>query len=996
MRKITFLLTLCFCLLTGVQCGWAQAFYLPKVSTGTTVYEYYLQGAGNNNTYYCTTNVGTDNSVTFNNAGERLKVKFVSTGTDGEYNVIPTNVSGKSIIGVTGTGNGSVVTYYENSADAQNAVFLLKAETGINGYKPAFDLYPKGGTSGWNFHGGVSAGTYKSVKLWTNGDQGSKWNLIPANWEALNAMRQDIFDNISSLSVFNVIGGLKSENHSDAYALEQSVLNEAKNTLNGMTSYSYENACALLAFQINSTDLNNAIAAINTNDLYLPTGYYYFKSLNTDNRPPYLFNDYFRETNPQHITLQSNSKGTTNGYFWHVTNNGNGTIAIVNGEGSPVIQGDQGNANTNAVTASITTNSTLTFNTFNATYFKNFGGMHFTENLNASNGGYKLSDNTFFLTTWDAGAQYADNRWTFEPIDVTGKTIYTVNISGLGDEVTEAPYITCGEDKALNGGFLIKDAAIDANAVTASAIRGYSVKSTTIESNTIKVVYEVDRSYVTINYTIHSNALNENYTGSYSAVWNGESTELPQIAGVTGYTLENASFTQSDENYSMTADITFPFPVSNTTVQNATGIESELGNSKWFVNVSNVIKANNTDNYLPNYALTWNIIPSFDNGTFSFKIKNVLTGKYIPTFTSSQGYNTANTVVEEENAGSFYFMPCIETGMGFSINKAGTIFLSINSSGSDQNIWTWTKGGTHKGSNLTFPTISVTNEDIKTAYNTKVATYTAVEKLDILEGSTVVACSEFPHTPAEINAAIDQLIAYSEENNYSEMDEIIRGKSTTQATIISDYLSMLNTYKNNYNLSLFTCKFDVTHPYNTLILPRAAKLPEGIKLYNCSGTEDNGTTLVLTEESGTDIKGSKPYIVESSVGNKYTFITWDEGDRTSKTNGWLTGVLADAGETVPENSYVLAYKKSAGVQAFYLTDGTVTCPQTKCYLTAPATANTASVKAFFLSHNGETTGIEDVFNGKNGETVIYNTAGQRINKLQKGINIVNGHKVLVK
>ena len=181
-----------------------------------------------------------------------------------------------------------------------------------------------------------------------------------------------------------------------------------------------------------------------------------------------------------------------------------------------------------------------------------------------------------------------------------------------------------------------------------------------------------------------------------------------------------------------------------------------------------------------------------------------------------------------------------------------------------------------------------------------------------------------------------------------------------------------------------------------MILPRAAKLPEGITLYNCSGTEDNGTTLVLSEESGTDIAGNKPYIVESSVGNKYTFITWDEGDRTSKTNGWLTGVLADAGATVPENSYVLAYKKSAGVQAFYLTDGTVTCPQTKCYLTAPEGTSTASVKAFFLGHNGETTGIEDVFNGKNGETVIYNTAGQRINKLQKGINIVNGHKVLVK
>lgn len=987
MRKITFLLTLCFCLLTGVQCGWAQAFYLPKVSTGTTVYEYYLQGAGNNNTFYCTTTVGSDNSVTFNNAGERLKVKFVSTGTDGEYNVIPTNVSGKNIIGVTGTGNGSVVTYYENTADAQNAVFLLKAETGVNGYKPAFDLYPKGGTSGWNFHEGVSAGTYKSVKLWTNGDQGSKWNLIPANWDALTAMREDILNNISSLSAFNVIGGLKSENHSEAYTIEQNLINNARNTLNDINSYSYDNACSLFTVKTTSTELDNALAAINTNDLYLPTGYYYFKSLNTDNRPPYLFNDYFRETNPQHITLQSNSKGTTNGYFWHVTNNNNGTIAIVNGEGTPVVQGLQNV--TDAVSGATLTSSTLTFNTFDLTHFKNIGGMHFTENLNASNGVYKLSDNTYFLTTWgDGGPSKADNRWTFEPIDVTGKTIYTVNISGLGDEVTEAPYITYGEDKALNGGFLIKDAAIEASNVTASTISGYTVKSITVESNTIKVVYEVDQSYVRINYTIHSNTLNENYTGSYLAVWDNESTVLPQIAGVTDYTLENVVFTQNGENYSMTADITFPFPVSNATVQNATGIESNLGTSKWFVNANNIIKANNTANYLANYALTWNIIPSFDNGTFSFKIKNVLTGKYIPTFTSAQGYNTANTVVEEENAGSFYFMPCIGTEKGFSINEAGTIFLSIGSDNADQNIYTWTKGGTHRGSNLTFPTISVTDEDIKNSYDTKVANYTSVEKFDILEGSTVVAPNEFKNTPVEINAAIDQLISNSSDNKYTEMDEIIRGKNT-ETQIIQNYLDVLN----QYNMQAFTCKLDVKHQYNTIILPGSAAIPEGVKIYTCSETEDNGTTLVLVENTQ-NIGGSTPFIVESTVGNKYTFVVWDYGNRSTHTVGLLTGVLTEGGANVPENSYVLAYKKSANVQAFYQTDGTVTCPQTKCYLTAPATM--ASAKAFFLGHNGETTGIEDVFNGKNGETVIYNTAGQRINKLQKGINIVNGHKVLVK
>jgi len=47
------------------------------------------------------------------------------------------------------------------------------------------------------------------------------------------------------------------------------------------------------------------------------------------------------------------------------------------------------------------------------------------------------------------------------------------------------------------------------------------------------------------------------------------------------------------------------------------------------------------------------------------------------------------------------------------------------------------------------------------------------------------------------------------------------------------------------------------------------------------------------------------------------------------------------------------------------------------------------------SLNG-TTGIEDIHAAQTGETVIYNLNGQRLQKMQKGINIVNGKKVLMK
>lgn len=52
-----------------------------------------------------------------------------------------------------------------------------------------------------------------------------------------------------------------------------------------------------------------------------------------------------------------------------------------------------------------------------------------------------------------------------------------------------------------------------------------------------------------------------------------------------------------------------------------------------------------------------------------------------------------------------------------------------------------------------------------------------------------------------------------------------------------------------------------------------------------------------------------------------------------------------------------------------------------------------TVKAFILPSEDDATGINEVLNQETQE-VIYNLAGQRIQKMQKGINIVNGKKIL--
>lgn len=507
----------------------------------------------------------------------------------------------------------------------------------------------------------------------------------------------------------------------------------------------------------------------------------------------------------------------------------------------------------------------------------------------------------------------------------------------------------------------------------------------THDATGISVTYEgFDYNYTekTIRYTIHSNVLNEDYTGTYVAGWAGDQTVLPTFAGLAGYSLDNIQFSKNDEQYTLTADITFPFPVSKEGTENVTGIESALGQSKWFVNDEDKIVANNAGNSTLSYStqdsFKWYIYPSFNEGTFSFKIKHH-SGKYIPTIAVAQSANTQNAVVEEEEAGTYYFTSCIGGGNGFSINPDGTVFLTINSNGRNQYIWTWTKtGNSHYGSNLSFPNVTITMEDVKTPFDQ----LKNVKKFEILEGSTVVGPNEFAN-PTEINAAIDA----AQQVNIEDATAMEAFCNSAEGQKIRNYLNQVAQYG-----TLFNYQLDVTRPYNTLILPCPATRPAGMTLYSCSATENDGTTLVLSEVSD-NIANNVPYIIKAEVGSKYTIIGWLKGHQDTHTSGWLTGVLKDGGALVPAESYALATNKETEKQAFYLTDGTVTCPQTKCYIT-PTAALTA--KALYFENSGATTSIEEVFGGNDGKMEIYDLAGRRIQSIQKGVNIVNGRKVLGK
>ena len=266
-------------------------------------------------------------------------------------------------------------------------------------------------------------------------------------------------------------------------------------------------------------------------------------------------------------------------------------------------------------------------------------------------------------------------------------------------------------------------------------------------------------------------------------------------------------------------------------------------------------------------------------------------------------------------------------------------------------------------------------------------------KLQVIEGVTqIISPTEFA-APNVVNAAIDAVKTYD--------DATVPTLEQAQAlynnyTIVNNYVNQAKTYG-----GILDVKYVLKGQYGTIILPVNYASPQNVKFYTCGAAGANGVLTLVETNTGT--KKNQPYIVEytgtdvPTVDNpkKYQIIGYKNGAATTnQTVGWLTGVLEE-NDHVPSGSYILS--KYNGRFAFYKVDGenVKEAQQYRCYLTIPADQPTA-VSAFYLNGEGETTGINTLLNGNNGETEIYDLSGKRLNHLQKGINIVNGQKVLVK
>lgn len=174
--------------------------------------------------------------------------------------------------------------------------------------------------------------------------------------------------------------------------------------------------------------------------------------------------------------------------------------------------------------------------------------------------------------------------------------------------------------------------------------------------------------------------------------------------------------------------------------------------------------------------------------------------------------------------------------------------------------------------------------------------------------------------------------------------------------------------------------------YATFCAPFDVNVPYGMTAYTVEDTKADNQTLDLNEVSGT-IPANTPVILSGNTAKSLT--AYGVAAPATAEAGMLTGVYENT--EAPVGSYVL--QNVGGVLGFYQVAAgkQPTIKANRCYLTAPV----YSTKAFFFNED-DATAINEVQGTKSDiqNGVIFNAAGQRINKMQKGINIVNGKKIL--
>ncbi len=177
-----------------------------------------------------------------------------------------------------------------------------------------------------------------------------------------------------------------------------------------------------------------------------------------------------------------------------------------------------------------------------------------------------------------------------------------------------------------------------------------------------------------------------------------------------------------------------------------------------------------------------------------------------------------------------------------------------------------------------------------------------------------------------------------------------------------------------------------SHYYATFCVPFDVNFGTSAAAFTLS---KDGTTLETLEVSGNTVPAGTPVLLVGEHNSATATIASSNYTSTISTSTALTGTYLPIANFDGSTNYTLG---TDGTKVgFYHWDGT-TLNANRAYIAGSG----SGVKGFVLNFDDDATGINEVLGMKNEASSIYNLAGQRISKMQKGINIINGKKIVVK
>ncbi len=178
--------------------------------------------------------------------------------------------------------------------------------------------------------------------------------------------------------------------------------------------------------------------------------------------------------------------------------------------------------------------------------------------------------------------------------------------------------------------------------------------------------------------------------------------------------------------------------------------------------------------------------------------------------------------------------------------------------------------------------------------------------------------------------------------------------------------------------------------WNTFCSPVALGSDNFSAVKELTGVSSNGDSYTMTfSDAAGNIVPGKPYMVQ--VAEAKTELTATDAavatDADPVTFNGLTFQGVFAAGNAPEGSFIISDNK------FYCVNSDVALKAFRGCITVAG----AGVKALNYDFDGSATSIsEELRMQSEGVETLFNLAGQRIAKVQKGINIVNGKKVIIK